>query len=109
MAEKVLHPDEREFDQLIQGDQLVLVDFWATWCAPCRMVAPIIEQVADQYAGRVAVAKVDVDEHNALAARYGVQSIPTVILFRKGEILARDVGAKPLSNYTGILDSHLDK
>lgn len=105
MSDKVLHPTVEEFDALIQGDQPVLVDFWATWCAPCRMIAPIIEQLAEQYDGKVTVAKVDVDEQNALAMRYGVQSIPMILVFKKGNIIARDVGAKPLANYTGMLDS----
>lgn len=81
MAELILYPDEKEFETLIAEKPLVLADFWATWCAPCRMVAPIIEQLAQQYDGRITVAKVDIDEHSELAQRYNVQSIPTILLF----------------------------
>ena len=107
MEEKILHPNKEEVDNLSAQDTLVLADFWATWCAPCRMLAPVIDQIAEQYNGKVVVAKIDVDEHNDLASQYGVQSIPTVIVFKKGEIKAREVGAKPLSSYTGLLDSLL--
>ena len=105
MEEKIMHPNKEEFDKLIAQDELILVDFWATWCAPCRMLAPVIEQIAEQYQGRLIVAKVDVDEQNDLASQYGIQSIPTVMVFQKGEVRAREVGAKPLSSYTGLLDS----
>lgn len=107
MAELIFHPDEKEFDALIAEHPLVLADFWATWCAPCRMVAPIIEQLAQQYDGRVKVVKVDIDEHTELAQRYDVQSIPTILLFKDGKVTARDVGAKPLNNYTEMIDANL--
>lgn len=108
MSENILHPDETQFDALLQDNTLVLVDFWATWCAPCKMVAPIIEQLAQQYADRVKVAKVDIDEHPALAERYSVQSIPTIMLFKDGKVTARDVGAKPLASFTAMIDANLE-
>ncbi len=107
MKGDILHPTEGEFDTLIEGKELVLVDFWATWCGPCKMIAPLIEQLATKYEGKIKVAKVDVDEEKGLAARYGIQSIPTIMLFQNGEILAREVGVKPLSNYTDIIDSKI--
>ena len=107
MAQQVLHPDTQTFDSLVSGEGVALVDFFATWCAPCRMLAPVIEQIAEQYDGRVKVAKVDIDAHPELASRYGVQSIPTVLVFKNGEMVAREVGARPLGTFTGILDGQL--
>ena len=107
MANHVLHPNQNELDTLIHEERLVLVDFWATWCMPCKMLAPVIEQLADQYAGKVAVAKVDIDEHQDLAIRYGIQSIPTVLLFENGQLVEQEVGGKPVSAYTRLLDQRL--
>ena len=97
MANRVLHPNKNELDALLQQERLVLVDFWATWCMPCKMLAPVIEQLAEQYAGQVTVAKVDIDEHEDLAIRYGIQSIPTVLLFENGQLVEQEVGVKPAS------------
>jgi thioredoxin 1 len=84
------------FDDEVAASKLpVLVDFWAEWCGPCRAVAPVVDQIADEYDGRVKVAKLDVDAEPALAGRYGVLSIPTIILFKDGEPVAQSVGAKP--------------
>ncbi len=107
MSEYIVYPDEKEWNALIEEYPLVLVDFWANWCAPCKMLAPVIDRLAEQYAGRVKVAKIDIDEHSALAERYDIQSIPTILLFKDGKVTARDVGAKPLSNYTAMLDANL--
>ena len=107
MSEHIIYPDEKDWDSLIEGYPLVLVDFWATWCAPCKMLAPAIDQLAEQYVGRVKVAKVDIDEHPSLAERYDVQSIPTLLPSKDGKVTARDVGAKPLKNYMAILDENL--
>lgn len=107
MANRVLHPNQKELDALIQGERLVLVDFWATWCMPCKMLAPVIEQLAEQYAGQVTVAKVDIDEQEELAVRYGIQSIPTVLLFENGQLVEQEVGVKPASAYTKLLDQRL--
>lgn len=107
MANRVLHPNKNELDALLQQERLVLVDFWATWCMPCKMLAPVIEQLAEQYAGQVTVAKVDIDEHEDLAVRYGIQSIPTVLLFENGQLVEQEVGVKPASAYTRLLDKRL--
>jgi thioredoxin 1 len=87
---------DADFDQVVlKGKKPVLVDFWAAWCGPCRMVAPVVEELAQEFAGRVLVAKLDVDANPATAGRYAVQSIPTLILFRRGEEIDRVLGAQP--------------
>lgn len=100
----ILHPNVEEFDALLAKEPVVLVDFWATWCGPCRMVAPVIEKVAQSVEGRAAVAKVDVDEQPQLAARYNIQSIPTVILFKNGREAAKKVGAHSQATYEAMID-----
>lgn len=108
MSEKIKYvKTTQEFDDLLANEKFVLVDFWATWCAPCRMIAPIIEQLADQYDGKITVAKVDVDEQQELSVRYGIQSIPTVILYKEGEIAAKEIGVKPLNTFTTMLDDNM--
>lgn len=91
----VIHATAENFDKLISENPLVLVDFWASWCGPCRMVAPIVEQLAKTYDGSLTVLKVDVDEQQDLARRYGIMSIPTLLLFKNGEKLWTEVGVKP--------------
>lgn len=97
-----LHLTAGNFDETI-GKGAALVDFWAGWCMPCKMVAPVIEELAGQYEGRVTVAKVDVDNNNEIAARYGVMSIPTVIIFNDGAEVKRFVGVQPKSTYEAAL------
>ena len=93
MAEIIL--TEATFEnEVIKSDIPVLVDFWATWCGPCKMLSPIIAEIADEYEGKVKVAKVNVDEQSALAAKYGIMSIPTLILFKNGEIADKTVGLR---------------
>lgn len=108
MAEKITYVNStKEFDELVEREKLVLVDFWAVWCAPCRMIAPVIEKLSEQYEGKITVAKVDVDQQQELSIRYGIQSIPTVILFKEGKIAAKEIGVKPLTSFTKLLDSHI--
>jgi len=107
MSEKILYLDTEKFDEVINKEKLVLIDFWATWCAPCRMLAPVIEKIADQYEGKLVVGKVDIDEQQELAIRYGIQSIPTVVLFKDGKVVAKEIGVKPLKSFTSLLDSQI--
>jgi len=94
MAGKARAVNEAEFDTVIlQADKPAVVDFWAVWCGPCRMVAPIMEKLADEYEGRAILAKVDVDSNRGIAMRYGIQAIPTMLFFKNGEVVDRIVGA----------------
>ena len=103
----VLHLNESEFNEKVAGSSVAMVDFWATWCGPCKMLAPVIEDIGKKYDGKAVVAKVDVDENQALAAKYGVMSIPTVIFFKDGKEIGRKVGVQPASAYTQTLDANL--
>jgi len=100
----VLHLGAGDFDKTI-GSGKTLVDFWAGWCGPCRMVAPVIEQLADEFDGSVTIGKVDVDSEGALAERFGVMSIPTVIMFKDGVETERFVGVKPKELYAAACRS----
>mgnify|MGYP000978052997 CR=1 FL=1 len=107
MSATIVHPNVSEFDALLEGNKPVLVDFWAEWCMPCRMLGPVIEQLGEKYADKVAVAKVNVDEQPELAARYHVQSIPTVLIFNKGQLVDTQVGLRSADVYANILDKLL--
>ena len=98
------------FDELIQNSEVpVFVDFWAEWCGPCRMVTPVIEELAGEYAGKINFVKVNVDENNELASKYNVFSIPTLALFSKGQIVAQQVGAASKGSYKNMIDNALSK
>ena len=99
---------DASFDEVVlKSDKPVLVDFWATWCGPCRMLGPVIEELATEYEGRVVVGKVDVDNNQEFAAKYGVRNIPTVLVFKDGEVVGRQVGVAPKKIYTDALYSLL--
>jgi thioredoxin 1 len=93
--------------EVLKAEAPVLVDFWAPWCGPCRAVGPVIEKVAEQYAGRVKVAKMNVDENQVTSQTYGIRSIPTVALFAGGEVVDGVLGAAPLAFFIEMLDKHL--
>ena len=103
----ILHFDEKTFDEAVNGGKPVLVDFWATWCGPCRMIAPAVEEVAEEFEGRAVVGKVDVDEETDIARRYGIMSIPTLIVFKNGKVVEQAVGARGKQDIAEMLERHL--
>ena len=91
--------------QVLQSDRPVLVDFWAEWCAPCRMLGPVLESLSAEYDGQVTIAKLDVDANQQVAMQYGIRSIPTVMLFDKGEVVETLVGVRPKADYETSIDN----
>ena len=99
------HLTKNDFDQAVNaGDDLVVVDFFATWCGPCRMVAPIVEEIADEYDGRIKVGKVNVDEEPELAMQFRVASIPTLMVFKNGQLVNTAVGYRPKADILALFD-----
>ena len=107
MAEVKIYTSEDMKPENLSKNHLALVDFWATWCGPCRMIAPIVEEIADEYAGKVVVAKVDVDEQGELAQRYRIMNIPTLLVFKRGEVVDKAIGARPKAALEQMLDKAL--
>ena len=103
----VEHFTAASFEAAVAGDKPVLVDFWATWCGPCRMIAPVIEEVAAEFDGRAVVGKVDVDEEPGLAQRFGVMSIPTLIVLKGGKVVEQAIGARGKGDVAAMLNRHL--
>lgn len=96
------------FDEVVlKSDKPVMVDFWAAWCGPCRMVAPIMDELTTEYDGKAVITKVDVDSNQEFAAKYGVRNIPTVLLFKGGEVVEKQVGVAPKATYAKKIDAHL--
>ena len=103
----VEHFNQSSFEAAVAGDKPVLVDFWATWCGPCRMIAPVIEQIGADYEGRAVVGKVDVDEEPGLATKFGVMSIPTLIVMKGGKVVETAVGARGRAAVAAMIERHL--
>jgi len=106
-SEHIQYATDSSFDQMIKGDLPVLVDFWAEWCMPCRRIAPAVEALASEYAGKLTVAKMDVDENPAVPMRFGIRSIPTLLLFKGGEIVDTVIGAVDKDTIKKMVDRHL--
>ncbi len=108
MSEHILHVTDESFEpEVLQADKPVLVDYWAEWCGPCKSIAPILEDVAKEYGGRLKIAKINVDENQATPAKFGIRGIPTLMLFKNGNVEATRVGALTKSQLTAFLDSNI--
>ncbi len=102
--------DESNFDQIVlQAKTPVLVDFWATWCGPCRMIAPIVEELVEEYEGRISFAKLDVDQNPRTASNYGIMSIPTLLIFKNGNPISNIIGFRPKAELKRNLDDALEQ
>jgi thioredoxin 1 len=105
---QIRHVSDDSFEQdVLQADSAVLVDFWAEWCGPCKMVAPILDEIAGQYGGRLNVVKMNVDDNQQVPAKFGIRGIPTLMIFKGGQLVATKVGALPKAQLTAFIDSHL--
>jgi thioredoxin 1 len=103
-----LEVNDGNFDEVvIKSDKPVIVDFWAEWCGPCRMIAPIIDDISKEFSGRVIVAKCDVDNSPQVSARFGIRNIPTVLFFKEGKIADKQIGAVPKTNFVNKLNALL--
>ena len=108
MNENIIHTSDANFqDDVINSDTPVLVDYWAEWCGPCKMIAPILDEVANEYTDRLKICKIDVDANQETPPKYGIRGIPTLMLFKNGEVEATKVGALSKSQLQAFLDSNI--
>ena len=107
VIDKPIPVDEEQFEEILRKYELVFADFWAAWCGPCRMIAPIIEELAREYAGKVVFVKVDVDRNRKLAAKFGIMSIPTLILFKNGKPVDMVIGVYPKPALEELINRYL--
>ena len=107
-SDLIQHTSDAAFDSdVLQADKPVLVDYWAEWCGPCKMIAPILDEVSKDYDGRLKIAKMNVDENRDIPAKFGIRGIPTLMLFKGGQLAATKVGALSKAQLTAFIDSHL--
>ncbi len=108
MSGRITHVTDDNFDaEVLKSDHPVLVDYWAEWCGPCKMVAPILDEIADEYVGRLKIAKLNIDENVNTPPKFGIRGIPTLMLFKNGQVHATKVGALSKSQLTAFLDSNI--
>ena len=108
MSENILYVTDDSFEQdVIQSSEPVLVDYWAEWCGPCKMIAPILDEIASEYSGRIKVAKLNIDDNPQTPPKYGIRGIPTLMLFKDGNVEATKVGALSKSQLTAFIDSNI--
>ncbi len=108
MSDKIVHTNDSRFDtDVLRSEKAVLLDFWAEWCGPCRMIAPLLDEAAETYADRLTVAKLNIDENPSAPAKFGIRSIPTLMLFKNGTVQAQKLGAMSKSQLTEFLENNL--
>jgi thioredoxin 1 len=108
MSDLIHHVSDNSFEQdVLQSDVPVLVDYWAEWCGPCKMIAPILDEVAAAYAGKLKVAKLNIDQNELTPPKFGIRGIPTLMIFKDGQVVATKVGALSKSQLTTFVDSHI--
>jgi thioredoxin 1 len=108
VSDAIIHVTDANFEaEVLKSADPVLVDYWADWCGPCKMIAPVLDEIAAEYAGKIKVAKLNIDENQATPPRYGIRGIPTLMLFKGGEVEATKVGAVSKSQLTAFIDSNL--
>ena len=108
MSDKIINTSDEQFkSDVLDSDTPVLVDFWAAWCAPCKAIAPVLEDLSNEYAGKVKIVKVDVTACEDTAVKYNIRNIPAVLMFKNGEVVAQQVGAAPRSKLAAFIDQNI--